>query len=119
MCVDCVLASPRIAQVDPGDEPLPKVVLSQWWGDEGGTSAITGAEEAPGGGTRVHLRQRRPSVQGGRRPGGARVSSRGGGWAGWADSWSQANSRRRRKFLFEFLLNFGFGRTLGNCTWRF
>jgi hypothetical protein len=29
MCVDCVLASPRIAQVDPGDKPLPKVVLSQ------------------------------------------------------------------------------------------
>jgi hypothetical protein len=29
MCVDCVLASPRIAQVDPGDEPLPDVVLSQ------------------------------------------------------------------------------------------
>jgi hypothetical protein len=28
MCVDCVLASPRIAQVDPGNEPLPKVVLS-------------------------------------------------------------------------------------------
>jgi hypothetical protein len=24
MCVDCVLASPRIAQVDPGDEPLPE-----------------------------------------------------------------------------------------------
>jgi hypothetical protein len=23
MCVDCVLALPRIAQVDPGDEPLP------------------------------------------------------------------------------------------------
>jgi hypothetical protein len=29
MCVDCVLASPRIAQVDPGDGPLPEVVLSQ------------------------------------------------------------------------------------------
>jgi hypothetical protein len=29
MCVDCVLASPRIAQIDPGDEPLPEVVLSQ------------------------------------------------------------------------------------------
>jgi hypothetical protein len=29
MCVDCVLASPRIAQVDPDDEPLPEVVLSQ------------------------------------------------------------------------------------------
>jgi hypothetical protein len=29
MCVDCVLASPRIAQVDPGDEPLPEVILSQ------------------------------------------------------------------------------------------
>jgi hypothetical protein len=28
MCVDCVLASPRIAQVDPGDEPLPEVILS-------------------------------------------------------------------------------------------
>jgi hypothetical protein len=29
MCVDCVLASPRIVQIDPGDEPLPEVVLSQ------------------------------------------------------------------------------------------
>jgi hypothetical protein len=29
MCVDCILASPKIAQVDPGDEPLPEVVLSQ------------------------------------------------------------------------------------------
>jgi hypothetical protein len=29
MCVDCVLASPRIAQVGPGDEPFPEVVLSQ------------------------------------------------------------------------------------------
>jgi hypothetical protein len=29
MCVDCVLASPRIAQVDPSDGPLPEVVLSQ------------------------------------------------------------------------------------------
>jgi hypothetical protein len=28
MCVDCVLASPRIAQVDPSDEPLHEVVLS-------------------------------------------------------------------------------------------
>jgi hypothetical protein len=28
MCVDCVLASLRIAQVDPGDKPLPEVVLS-------------------------------------------------------------------------------------------
>jgi hypothetical protein len=28
MCVDCVLASPKIAQVDPDDEPLPEVVLS-------------------------------------------------------------------------------------------
>jgi hypothetical protein len=28
MCVDCVLASPRIAHVDPSDEPLPEVVLS-------------------------------------------------------------------------------------------
>jgi hypothetical protein len=28
VCVDCVLDSPRIAQVDPGDEPLPEVVLS-------------------------------------------------------------------------------------------
>jgi hypothetical protein len=32
MCVDCVLDSSRIAQVDPGDEPLPEVVLSQWDG---------------------------------------------------------------------------------------
>jgi hypothetical protein len=29
MCVDCVLASPRIAQVDPSDGPLPEVVLLQ------------------------------------------------------------------------------------------
>jgi hypothetical protein len=29
MCVDCVLGSLRIAQVDPGDEHLPEVVLSQ------------------------------------------------------------------------------------------
>jgi hypothetical protein len=29
MCVDCVLTSPRIAQVDLGDEPLLEVVLSQ------------------------------------------------------------------------------------------
>jgi hypothetical protein len=28
MCVDCVLASPRIAQADPGNGPLPEVVLS-------------------------------------------------------------------------------------------
>jgi hypothetical protein len=28
MYVDCVLASLRIAQVDPGDEPLSGVVLS-------------------------------------------------------------------------------------------
>jgi hypothetical protein len=28
MCIDCVLASLRIAQVDPDDEPLPEVVLS-------------------------------------------------------------------------------------------
>jgi hypothetical protein len=29
MCVDCVLASPRIAQVDLDDKPLLEVVLSQ------------------------------------------------------------------------------------------
>jgi hypothetical protein len=29
MCVDCILASPTITHVDPGDEPLPEVVLSQ------------------------------------------------------------------------------------------
>jgi hypothetical protein len=29
MCVDCVLASLRIAQVDLGDEALPEEVLSQ------------------------------------------------------------------------------------------
>jgi hypothetical protein len=29
MCVDCVLALQRIAQVDPSDGPLPEVVLSQ------------------------------------------------------------------------------------------
>jgi hypothetical protein len=28
MCVDCVLVSLRIAQVDPDDGPLPEVVLS-------------------------------------------------------------------------------------------
>jgi hypothetical protein len=28
MYVDCVLVLPRIAQFDPGDEPLPEVVLS-------------------------------------------------------------------------------------------
>jgi hypothetical protein len=28
MCIDCVLASSRIADVDLGDEPLPEVVLS-------------------------------------------------------------------------------------------
>jgi hypothetical protein len=30
MCVDCVLASPRIAEVDPGDEPLFEVVMSHF-----------------------------------------------------------------------------------------
>jgi hypothetical protein len=29
ICVDCVLASLRIAQVDPDDEPLSEVILSQ------------------------------------------------------------------------------------------
>jgi hypothetical protein len=29
MCVDCVLASSRMAQVDPSEEPLPEVALSQ------------------------------------------------------------------------------------------
>jgi hypothetical protein len=29
MYIDCILASPRIAQVDPGDGPLFEVVLSQ------------------------------------------------------------------------------------------
>jgi hypothetical protein len=29
MCVDYVLVSPRIAYVDPDNEPLPEVVLSQ------------------------------------------------------------------------------------------
>jgi hypothetical protein len=29
MCVDCVLAALRIAQVDPGDGPPSEVVLSQ------------------------------------------------------------------------------------------
>jgi hypothetical protein len=38
MCIDCVLASPRLAQVDPGDGPLPEVDLSllvpeQTWGN--------------------------------------------------------------------------------------
>jgi hypothetical protein len=31
MYVDCVLASPRIAQVDLGDKPLSEVVLLQYW----------------------------------------------------------------------------------------
>jgi hypothetical protein len=30
MCVDCVLASLRIAQVDPGDEPLFEVVCHSY-----------------------------------------------------------------------------------------
>jgi hypothetical protein len=34
MCVDCILVSPRIAQVDPGDEPFPEVVLSQLVSDQ-------------------------------------------------------------------------------------
>jgi hypothetical protein len=29
MCIDCVLASLRITQVDPDDESPPEVVLSQ------------------------------------------------------------------------------------------
>jgi hypothetical protein len=29
MCVDCVLATPRIVQADPGRRTLPEVVLSQ------------------------------------------------------------------------------------------
>jgi alpha-galactosidase/6-phospho-beta-glucosidase family protein len=29
MCVNCVLASPRITQVDPGDGPPSKMVLPQ------------------------------------------------------------------------------------------
>jgi hypothetical protein len=31
MCVDCVLASPRIAQVYPDDEPLPEVFCHSWY----------------------------------------------------------------------------------------
>jgi hypothetical protein len=31
MCADYILALPRTAQVDLGDEPLPEVVLSQMW----------------------------------------------------------------------------------------
>jgi hypothetical protein len=38
--------------------------------------------------------------------------------AGQAKSWNRANSRRR-KILFKFLLNFGLGRILENCTGRF
>jgi hypothetical protein len=33
MCVDCVLASSIIAQVDLGDGALPEVVLSQFCGN--------------------------------------------------------------------------------------
>jgi hypothetical protein len=40
------------------------------------------------------------------------------GWAGRAKSWNGANSRRK-EILFKFLLNFGFSRTLENCTGRF
>jgi hypothetical protein len=35
-----------------------------------------------------------------------------------AESWNRANPRRK-KILFKFLLNSGFGRTLENCTGRF
>jgi hypothetical protein len=38
--------------------------------------------------------------------------------AGREESWNQANIRRR-KIHFKFLLNFGFGRILENCTRRF
>jgi hypothetical protein len=40
MCVDCLLASPRIAQVDPSDEPLSEVVLSHVGAE--GTTEIGG-----------------------------------------------------------------------------
>jgi hypothetical protein len=45
MCVDCVLALPRIAQVDPGDGPPLEVVLSQWrwqrgWGQGQGRCSV-------------------------------------------------------------------------------
>jgi hypothetical protein len=35
MCVDCVLVSPRIAQVDPGDGPPPEVVVTKQKADKG------------------------------------------------------------------------------------
>jgi hypothetical protein len=41
MCVDCVIASPRIAQVDPRDEPLFEVILSQLVYDLMGLSGVT------------------------------------------------------------------------------
>jgi hypothetical protein len=88
---------------------------------------------------RPHARQWRrlwPSIWGGRRPGGARMLATGGGWlAGLADRLkpnggvgkvahregrggeNQANSRK--KILFKFLLNFGFGRTFENCIGSF
>jgi hypothetical protein len=31
MCADYIPTLPRITQVDPGDEPLPEVVLSEMW----------------------------------------------------------------------------------------
>jgi hypothetical protein len=45
MFVDCVLASPRITQVDPDDEPLSEVVLSHpptWLGFLDESHKVTG-----------------------------------------------------------------------------
>jgi hypothetical protein len=51
---------------------------------------------------------------------GLHVSERGQlvGWADRAGSWIRANSRRK-KILFKVLLDFGFDKTLENCTGRF
>jgi hypothetical protein len=49
MCVDCVLALPRIVQVDPGDEPLSEVVLSHV-ANRAGRVNYTTMEDIPEGG---------------------------------------------------------------------
>jgi hypothetical protein len=40
MCIDCVLASPRITQVDPRHEPLPEVVLPQLISEPGSGNTL-------------------------------------------------------------------------------
>jgi hypothetical protein len=49
MCIDCVPASPRIALVNPGDEPLSQVVLSQrYWELTDDYSGATGQRRQQG-----------------------------------------------------------------------